>query len=49
MPLSEKGEKVLAAMQAKYGKEKGKSVFYASINKGVITGAEKPANTNGSK
>gem|GEM_PF-2411685 len=35
MPLTKDGKKVLAAMQKKYGKEKGKRVFYASINKGV--------------
>jgi len=43
MPLSEKGKKILAEMQSQYGAEKGKSVFYASINSGAITGAERPS------
>lgn len=34
MPLTEKGKKVLANMKKEYGAKKGKSVFYASINKG---------------
>jgi hypothetical protein len=41
MPLTKKGKKILENMQKEYGKEKGKEVFYASINKGKITGAEK--------
>lgn len=41
MPLTAKGKKTLAAMQEQYGKERGKSVFYASINKGKVKGAEK--------
>jgi hypothetical protein len=40
MPLTSKGKKILAAMVDEYGKKKGKSVFYASINKGKIKGAE---------
>ena len=32
MPLTEKGQKVMAAMQAEYGGKKGTSFFYASIN-----------------
>lgn len=43
MPLTAKGEKILAAMtrlesQGGYGEEKGKEVFYASANAGTITG-----------
>jgi len=34
MPLSKKGEEVMANMTKEYGDKKGKSVFYASINKG---------------
>jgi hypothetical protein len=34
MPLTPSGDKVLASMQSHYGGEKGKRVFYASINKG---------------
>ena len=41
MPLTAKGEKIHAAMQKQYGEKKGESVFYASINKGTIKGAEK--------
>lgn len=41
MPLTKKGKKVLRAMEHNYGTKKGKSVFYASINKGKIKGAEK--------
>lgn len=33
MPLTKSGKKVLANMESEYGPEKGKSVFYASINK----------------
>jgi hypothetical protein len=38
MPLTSKGSKILGNMQKEYGGEKGKSVFYASINKGTIKG-----------
>lgn len=38
MPLTDKGRKILAEMKKEYGKEKGESVFYASKNKGTITG-----------
>jgi len=42
MPLTAKGAKILSAMREQYGSEKkAKSVFYASINKGTIKGAEK--------
>jgi hypothetical protein len=34
MPLTASGQKVLASMMRQYGSQKGKSVFYASINKG---------------
>jgi hypothetical protein len=40
MPLTAKGQKILAAMKKEYGPEKGERVFYASINKGKIKGAE---------
>lgn len=40
MPLTPKGKKILRAMQREYGPIKGKAVFYASINKGLISGAE---------
>lgn len=38
MPLTEKGEEILHNMENEYGKEKGESVFYASANKGTISG-----------
>ena len=41
MPLTDKGEKILGSMKKQYGGKKGESVFYASANKGVITGIEK--------
>ena len=42
MPLTSKGQKILSSMKNTYGSEKkAKSVFYASINKGNIKGAEK--------
>ena len=41
MPLTKKGAKIQRAMTSEYGPKKGKQVFYASINKGTVTGAEK--------
>ena len=41
MPLTDKGQKILGSMKEQYGKDKGEQVFYASANKGVITGIEK--------
>jgi hypothetical protein len=38
MPLTNKGEKIKRAMEKEYGKENGERVFYASANKGTITG-----------
>ena len=38
MPLTKKGDKILAAMKKQYGAKKGKQVFYASANKGIIKG-----------
>ena len=40
MPLTAKGSKILSHMKKEYGSKKGESVFYASINKGKIKGAE---------
>jgi hypothetical protein len=40
MPLSSKGEKIKSSMEDQYGKEKGEQVFYASANKGTITGVD---------
>lgn len=41
MPLTTKGTKIKKAMTKTYGPKKGKRVFYASINKGTVKGAEK--------
>ena len=41
MPLTKKGNKILKAMKKQYGGKKGESVFYASLNKGTISGVEK--------
>jgi len=38
MPLTKKGRKILSAMKKEYGIKRGKSVFYASANKGRIKG-----------
>lgn len=43
MPLTKKGMKIKAEMLKTYGKKKGAAVFYASANKGAITGVEKKA------
>jgi len=40
MPLTDKGKQILASMKKQYGDKKGEQVFYASINKGKIKGAE---------
>jgi hypothetical protein len=46
VPLSSKGEKIKKAMTEQYGSKKGESVFYASANKGTITGIEKRKHAN---
>jgi hypothetical protein len=40
MPLTEKGEKIKGAMEKQYGSKKGEEVFYASKNKGKISGVD---------
>src|SRR5262245_24481732 len=40
MPLTPKGQKIMANMQRQYGAEKGERVFYASRNKGIISGVD---------
>jgi len=40
MPLTAKGQKIMANMQQEYGPEKGERVFYASRNAGRITGVD---------
>ncbi len=44
MPLNEKGKKIMAAMKKQYG-AKAKEVFYASENKGTISGVKKKKKT----
>lgn len=39
MPLTPKGRKIMKAMEKEYGKD-AKKVFYASRNKGTITGVD---------
>ncbi len=46
MPLTKKGVKIKKAMSNKYGSKKGEQVFYASANKGTITGVEKKRPTS---
>ena len=41
MPLTKKGTKIKRAMKKTYGKKKGTSVFYASINKGTVRGTHR--------
>lgn len=41
MPLTEKGEKILANLEKEYGKEKAKEVLYAGKNSGRFTGIDK--------
>ena len=40
MPLTKKGEKIERSMEREYGPEKGEQVFYASRNKGTISGVD---------
>jgi hypothetical protein len=48
MPMTSKGKKIMKKMNHEYGAKKAKTVFYASRNKGTISGvdkAKKPART----
>ena len=47
MPLTKKGTKIKAAMAKEYGTKRGEKVFYASINKGTVKGAEKASRKKG--
>lgn len=40
MPLTAKGSEILSEMTKEYGEKKGKEVFYASKNKGTISGVD---------
>lgn len=39
MPLTPKGQKIMSAMQGEYG-DRAPQVFYASRNKGTISGVD---------
>lgn len=41
MPLNKKGKKIMSEMKKEYGKKKGESVFYATLNKCKIKGVKK--------
>jgi hypothetical protein len=41
MPYTKKEAKIKRAMQKQYGKDKGESIFYASVNKGNLGEASK--------
>ena len=44
MPLTDKGEKIMKAMQKQYGsKDKAQQVFYSAANKGTISGVHEGA------
>lgn len=47
MPLPKSGQKVLEKMEKEYGPEKGKSVFYASLNKGTLPSKLDPKRDDG--
>jgi hypothetical protein len=40
MPLTSKGEEIKEKMEHEYGSKKGEEVFYASKNKGTISGVD---------
>ena len=40
MPLTSKGNKIMRSMKKEYGPKEGEKVFYASRNKGTISGVE---------
>lgn len=40
MPLTPKGDKIMSSMKDQYGDKKGEQVFYASRNKGTISGVD---------
>jgi hypothetical protein len=41
MPFTAKGRKVINHLRKEYGQKRGTSVFYAMINKGKLSGAER--------
>ena len=49
MPLTKKGSKIKSAMTKQYGEKKGEEVFYASANKGRISGVHKGGKKSGQR
>ena len=47
MPLTEKGSEIQKNMREEYGTKKGDAVFYASKNKGTISGVDRAAFIDG--
>lgn len=47
MPLTAKGNKIMANMAKEYGPEKGERVFYASRNAGKISGVDRAKKADG--
>lgn len=45
MPLTSKGKKILRSMRKQYGPKKAQEVFYASKNKGKISGVDEQMET----
>jgi hypothetical protein len=40
VPLTAKGQEIMAQMKKEYGEEKGEEVFYAAKNAGTISGVD---------
>jgi hypothetical protein len=49
MPFTKKGLKIKQAMAEEYGKTRGERIFYASRNKGTITGVDMPGKLSKAK
>ena len=49
MPLTKKGQKIMRSMKQEYGEKKGERVFYASRNKGKISGVDPESSRGGKK
>lgn len=49
MPLTKKGKKIMKAMKKEYGDKKGEQTFYASRNKGIISGVDPESSKKRSK
>lgn len=43
MPLTSKGSEIMGSMKEQYGEKKGEQVFYASKQKGTISGVDQTA------